>query len=121
MKEESRGECGENEHARPSSTPSLPTPPGCYLAIQRGVNVDAALRDWGLVRSPEKAAGGEAASDDTPPSSWTRWLTGGGSALALSFVANKALFPVRAPITITLTPAVARFLRSRAGGSVGGV
>lgn len=35
-------------------------------------------------------------------------LTGGSSSLALAFLCNKALFPVRTPITLALTPAVAR-------------
>ena len=37
-----------------------------------------------------------------------RALTGGSSTLALAFLCNKALFPVRTPITLALTPAVAR-------------
>ena len=31
-------------------------------------------------------------------------LTGGGSTLALAFLCNKALFPIRTPITLALTP-----------------
>lgn len=33
-----------------------------------------------------------------------------GGALALAFLCNKALFPIRVPITFALTPPVARFL-----------
>ncbi|KAL3539100.1 hypothetical protein ACH5RR_002466 [Cinchona calisaya] len=36
-----------------------------------------------------------------------------GGALALALLLNKALFPIRVPITLALTPPVARFLRSR--------
>ncbi|KAK6240740.1 hypothetical protein QUC31_015590 [Theobroma cacao] len=36
-----------------------------------------------------------------------------GGALALAVLCNKALFPVRVPITIALTPPVARFLARR--------
>lgn len=36
-----------------------------------------------------------------------------GGALALAVLLNKALFPVRVPITIALTPPVARFLARR--------
>jgi hypothetical protein len=39
---------------------------------------------------------------------WDRVLTGSSSSLALAFLCNKALFPVRTPITLALTPAVAR-------------
>ncbi|OMO74534.1 hypothetical protein CCACVL1_16629 [Corchorus capsularis] len=36
-----------------------------------------------------------------------------GGALALAVLCNKALFPVRVPITVALTPPVARFLARR--------
>lgn len=36
-----------------------------------------------------------------------------GGALALAFICNKALIPVRVPITIALTPPIARFLARR--------
>ena len=87
---------------------------GCYLALKRGVNVDAALRDWGLLSGKK---GGDV-EDEQPSSTFSRWLAGGGSTLALSFVANKALFPVRAPVTLALTPAVARVVRGRVAGGV---
>ncbi|KAF8410387.1 hypothetical protein HHK36_002915 [Tetracentron sinense] len=36
-----------------------------------------------------------------------------GGALALAVLCNKALFPIRVPITIALTPPIARFLAKR--------
>ncbi|XP_043708729.1 uncharacterized protein LOC122657973 [Telopea speciosissima] len=36
-----------------------------------------------------------------------------GGALALAVLCNKALFPVRVPITVALTPPIARFLARR--------
>ncbi|KAE8703161.1 hypothetical protein F3Y22_tig00110474pilonHSYRG00229 [Hibiscus syriacus] len=36
-----------------------------------------------------------------------------GGALALAVICNKALFPVRVPITVALTPPIARFLARR--------
>ncbi|KAL0412379.1 UNVERIFIED_CONTAM: hypothetical protein Sradi_1439600 [Sesamum radiatum] len=36
-----------------------------------------------------------------------------GGALALAVLINKALFPVRVPITLALTPSIARFLARR--------
>ena len=36
-------------------------------------------------------------------------LTGPSSSIALAFLCNKALLPVRAPVTIGLTPMVARY------------
>ena len=40
-------------------------------------------------------------------------LVGSGGAFAVAFLCNKALIPVRVPITIAVTPRVWRFLRSR--------
>lgn len=37
----------------------------------------------------------------------------GGGALALAILCNKALFPIRAPLTVALTPPIARFLARR--------
>lgn len=36
-----------------------------------------------------------------------------GGALALALICNKALFPIRVPITLALTPPIARFLARR--------
>lgn len=88
--------------------------PGCYTAVERGVKVDALLRRWGLMSPPRQA--GEPAEPGA--GGWlARALSGAGSSLALAFVANKALFPLRAPVTLALTPAVARALRARAAGA----
>jgi hypothetical protein len=46
-------------------------------------------------------------------------LTGGSSTLALAFICNKALFPVRAPITVGLTPVIAKWLRVRVAQKAG--
>ncbi|ONK64402.1 uncharacterized protein A4U43_C07F25480 [Asparagus officinalis] len=43
----------------------------------------------------------------------TELAASSGGALALALLCNKALFPVRVPITIALTPPIARFLRRR--------
>lgn len=51
------------------------------------------------------------APEDADPAnqSWLeRAVAGPGSTLALAFICNKALMPVRLPITVALTPAVAR-------------
>ncbi|KAH7352735.1 hypothetical protein KP509_19G061200 [Ceratopteris richardii] len=40
-------------------------------------------------------------------------LVSGGSALVLAILCNKALFPVRVPLTMALTPPIARFLTRR--------
>ncbi|CAI9786414.1 unnamed protein product [Fraxinus pennsylvanica] len=43
----------------------------------------------------------------------TELVASSGGALALAVLLNKALFPVRVPITFALTPPVARFLARR--------
>ncbi len=50
------------------------------------------------------------AADVTPENQgWLdKMLSGGSSTFALAFICNKALFPVRTPITLALTPTVAR-------------
>ncbi|KAG9442807.1 hypothetical protein H6P81_018661 [Aristolochia fimbriata] len=70
----------------------------------------------------EHPRGGEYASDlaveAKPPVPEQRNRTAeraasAGGALALAILCNKALFPVRVPITIALTPPVSRFLAKR--------
>lgn len=80
--------------------PSLPRHPPCNST-------------HALARSPPttEEAYDDAAQEgaDAAQKGWLdRALTGGSSTLALAFLCNKALFPVRTPITLALTPAVAR-------------
>ena len=42
------------------------------------------------------------------PSWFRKTLHSGGSAFLIAFICNKATFPIRAPITVGLTPIVAR-------------
>ena len=42
------------------------------------------------------------------PSWFRKTLHSGGSAFLIAFICNKATFPIRAPITVGLTPMVAR-------------
>ncbi|CAM6016417.1 unnamed protein product [Sphagnum balticum] len=112
---------------------------GCYVAIKNNVDVGAILERAGLFSSSEKeeteqAAAAAAADLQSYESSLAMEGSGdevllqtdvkeknrihaaavsGGGALALAFLCNKALMPVRIPITIALTPAVARLLALR--------
>lgn len=109
---------------------------GCYVAIDNHVDVKGPLQKIGLLSkdSVDEAAAvaGEAAAVAGEPGlqqqqrpqqqqqekGWLdRVLSGGSSTLALAFICNKALFPVRTPITLGLTPLVARVLRHRAAAS----
>ena len=96
----------------PHQTPPLTFPilPACYIAVDQKVDVRGALSKIGLLSS--KAYDDAAATDPTTThQSWMeKLLSGGSSTIALAFICNKALFPVRTPITLALTPAVARYV-----------
>ncbi|KAF0910734.1 hypothetical protein E2562_004720 [Oryza meyeriana var. granulata] len=106
-----------------------------YVAINNNVDVDAIFRRIGIspggvseevAETPVTAAGaatggGEVTRDAyygtpapgevPPPRNRTRELVASsGGALALALMCNKALLPVRIPVTVALTPPVARFL-----------
>lgn len=80
----------------------------------------AAGKPLGCLCAPSTAAKrydetAESAAEQPADQGWLdKVLSGSGSTVALAFLCNKALFPVRTPITIGLTPMVARLLRSRA-------
>lgn len=102
---------------------------GLYVAINNNVDVEAVFRRFGI--SPGVAVGGEAspARDEAslpprtsevpledpererPPRNRTMELVASsGGALTLALLCNKALLPVRVPVTIALTPPIARAL-----------
>ncbi|KAJ1290631.1 hypothetical protein BS78_02G259400 [Paspalum vaginatum] len=98
---------------------------GLYVAINNNVDVEALFRRVGI--SPGVAVGGEpspapapAAREDalleepvrerTPRNRTMELVASSGGALTLAILCNKALLPVRVPITIALTPPVARVL-----------
>jgi hypothetical protein len=94
---------------------SAATATGLYVAINNNVDVDAVFRKIGI------STGVSAPGDEAPPSAGgqapapTRNRTGelvasSGGTLALALLCNKALIPVRIPITIALTPPIARLL-----------
>ncbi|KAF2917309.1 hypothetical protein DAI22_09g182400 [Oryza sativa Japonica Group] len=92
---------------------------GLYVAIDNNVDVDAIFRRIGI--SPSGGVAGDEAAEtptpsaavpeEAPPRNRTRELVASsGGALALALMCNKALLPVRVPVTLALTPPVARFL-----------
>ncbi|KAL5201474.1 hypothetical protein ABZP36_035828 [Zizania latifolia] len=102
---------------------------GLYVAINNNVDVDAIFHKIGIspgvreeAEAPAAAAatGGEVMREpslgagvpgEEPPRNRTRELVASsGGALALALICNKALMPVRIPVTVVLTPPVARFL-----------
>lgn len=83
---------------------------GLYVAIENKFDPKDLLIKYGLLSKQE-------VTDEANPQQrgwFTNLLTGPSSSLALAFLCNKALMPVRAPITIGLTPMVARVLQQRA-------
>jgi hypothetical protein len=97
---------------------SAATVAGLYVAIDNNVDVDAVFRKIGIstgVSTPSPAAGDDASPSVPGQEAPTRNRTGelvasSGGTLALALLCNKALIPVRIPITIALTPPVARLL-----------
>ncbi|KAI3795588.1 hypothetical protein L1987_38244 [Smallanthus sonchifolius] len=108
---------------------------GLYVAIKNNVDVEAALEKVrfkqlesvlekiGMAGPKEdiavEATGfpqsdleitGEVAK---PRNRTAELAASSGGALALAVLCNKALFPVRVPITIAVTPPIARFLARR--------
>ncbi|GAV77315.1 DUF1279 domain-containing protein, partial [Cephalotus follicularis] len=113
---------------------------GLYIAIKNNVDVQSILDRWHLSKDPQPqegethsrsqdgfftedrktsdfvSDGGD--GDDLKKNRNNRTAeiaTSTGGAIALAVLCNKALFPIRVPITIALTPPVARFLARRRG------
>ncbi|XP_037442910.1 uncharacterized protein LOC119311377 [Triticum dicoccoides] len=105
---------------------------GLYVAINNNVDVDAIFRKIGI-SAPGTAAGdaalpapapgagdgalplpapapAPAVGQEAPRNRTGELAASSGGALALAILCNKALFPVRVPITIALTPPIARLL-----------
>ncbi|XP_052194013.1 uncharacterized protein LOC127802319 [Diospyros lotus] len=99
---------------------------GLYIAIKNNVDVEAVLEKVGMGGGVSTA---NREQEQTPPISHqsdvdeivqnkkrnrtAELAASSGGALALALLCNKALFPIRVPITVALTPPVARFLARR--------
>ncbi|KAL3637357.1 hypothetical protein CASFOL_019656 [Castilleja foliolosa] len=87
---------------------------GLYVAVKNNVDVEMMLEKVGL---PSLAKEKDTKSSDVPSENernrTTELAASSGGALALAVLLNKALFPVRVPITLALTPPIARFLAKR--------
>ncbi|KAK9811822.1 hypothetical protein WJX72_010864 [[Myrmecia] bisecta] len=82
---------------------------GCYAAAESKLDVGQLLIKYGLMSDKE-------VKDDASPEQrgWlANTLTHSGSSLAVAFLCTKALLPVRVPLTLTLTPMVARAIQRR--------
>ncbi|KAF5752007.1 hypothetical protein HS088_TW02G01027 [Tripterygium wilfordii] len=100
---------------------------GLYIAIKNNIDVNSYLEKWnvpGFSKDPQPHP--TQPENEGFPERLTNQSTdvfesketdrtaeiakSAGGALALAFLCNKALFPIRAPITLVLTPPVTRFL-----------
>ncbi|CAL8469260.1 g8801 [Coccomyxa elongata] len=83
---------------------------GCYVAAERKLNLEHYLVKYNLLKEEDLRADGDPADR-----SWlAKVLTSSGSSFAIAFVCTKALLPVRLPLTVAVTPAVARIIHPRA-------
>ncbi|KAL1213972.1 hypothetical protein V5N11_007335 [Cardamine amara subsp. amara] len=99
---------------------------GFYIAIKNNVDVESLLDKYQIpwfsnkenpnpnpnpsldLNLEEEGLGGGTSENKTK-----QLAKSAGGALALAVLCNKALFPIRVPITMALTPPIARFLRQR--------
>nr|GEY01960.1 protein FAM210B like [Tanacetum cinerariifolium] len=98
---------------------------GLYIAIKNNVDVESVLekvRFKQLESVLEKVGmdGPKQINEDLDSDAGAKernrtaeMAASSGGALALAVLCNKALFPVRVPITIAVTPSIARFLARR--------
>ncbi|KAJ4803927.1 hypothetical protein LUZ62_016493 [Rhynchospora pubera] len=96
---------------------------GLYVAIKNNVDVGSLFERIGLSARVEPDKGEPTTRIDsegqdlpTAPPKTNRtaaMVASSGGALALAILCNKALFPIRVPITIGLTPPIARYLAKR--------
>ncbi|XP_009782763.1 uncharacterized protein LOC107789971 [Nicotiana tabacum] len=116
---------------------------GLYVAVKNNVDVESMLEKVGMPGLSKKDAGGDeipkissqnpqvisvdgfvteepfhqdGVAPPPPPKQRNRTAelaASSGGALAVAVLLNKALFPVRVPITLGLTPPIARFLARR--------
>lgn len=72
------------------------------MAVESHLDVPGYLQKFGLMTPPVEG-------EPEQEKGWVhKTLAGSSSSLALAFIANKALIPIRVPITLGLTPPVAK-------------
>lgn len=87
-----------------------------YVAVKSNVDVESVFERFGIGVAKEDDQLGESMSDvgEVKKRNRTAELAASsGGALAVAVLCNKALFPVRVPITLALTPPISRFLARR--------
>ncbi|KAL6214072.1 hypothetical protein ACLB2K_013510 [Fragaria x ananassa] len=95
---------------------------GLYVAIKSNVDVESLIEKLPNL-NPLKSSTEEKHTSESGPSAavveekkrnrTAELAATSGGALALAFLCNKALFPIRVPITLAVTPPLAKFLARR--------
>ncbi|KAL6218031.1 PREDICTED: uncharacterized protein LOC101314906 [Fragaria vesca subsp. vesca] len=95
---------------------------GLYVAIKSNVDVESLIEKLPNL-NPLKSSTEEKPTSESGPSAavveekkrnrTAELAATSGGALALAFLCNKALFPIRVPITLAVTPPLAKFLARR--------
>ncbi|CAH8372375.1 unnamed protein product [Eruca vesicaria subsp. sativa] len=92
---------------------------GFYIAIKNNVDVESLVDKYQIPwfsKTPNPSLDLNQEDDQvlaTTDDKTKQLAKSAGGALALAVLCNKALFPIRVPITMALTPPIARFLRQR--------
>ncbi|KMZ63217.1 hypothetical protein ZOSMA_41G00610 [Zostera marina] len=109
---------------------------GLYVAVKNNVDVESLFQKVGLSSSfkeeqqqqksevngsdpsaivilDDYVESGVSKQEKKKSNRTAEMATSSGGALAVAILLNKALFPVRVPITIALTPPISRFLARR--------
>ncbi|XP_047183008.1 uncharacterized protein C106.07c-like [Vigna umbellata] len=86
-----------------------------YVAIKNNVDVEAILEKFhmGAVSDQKNPNPNDEDASQPPKNRTAQLAASAGGAFTLAILCNKALFPVRVPITVALTPPIARFLARR--------
>ncbi|XP_074312914.1 uncharacterized protein LOC141648269 [Silene latifolia] len=91
-----------------------------YVAINNNVDVESLLEKVGMGTAKTTVTDGEqrepavmAPELEKKRNRTAELAATSGGAFALALLCNKALFPIRVPITLALTPPIARFLARR--------
>nr|GFA60092.1 hypothetical protein [Tanacetum cinerariifolium] len=82
---------------------------GLYIAINNNVDVQPVIDKINIFTTPPKEE--EMKSDGSNRTA--EMVAKSGGAFALAVICNKALFPVRASVTVAVTPFIARVLARR--------
>ncbi|CAG9467821.1 unnamed protein product [Pedinophyceae sp. YPF-701] len=82
---------------------------GIYAALKSNVDVTGMLKKTGLLGHKEAQLDEEGNMINYEPSWLEKTLDSGGT-LAVAFVCNKALMPVRGTVTVATTPFIARVI-----------